>query len=152
MTLENQLLTIINNEPEDILQDKDALYKKNKDLVMDLIKVSDELLEFYGDHEIINDCIFNSQICKLCGDYYSIKNQDTQHKNIKVPFSKKILCCCYNDYLDKEISEGHCYIDEDEERKKMTEGFRNEYWDDDYSDDDDGDFDDIGLFNSYRQR
>jgi hypothetical protein len=169
------LIDSIHKLPEDILEvikenvfhDRDVLYKKKKDITMNVIKNAystysyngdeNEHWEFFAENETINNHIFNSYNCRICGNYCLL--QDTQNAYRSLPFSEKIWCRCNNideydndafPYFEEMNDEDPTYyeIDEYDKHERMVDLYRDEHT---YSDDD-GDFDDYGIFNSYRTR
>ena len=190
------LIDSIHALPEDILRvikenvfhEREVLYKKKKDLTMKAINIAysnysdnddeNEHWGFFAENKTINNHIFNSYHCRVCGNYYSL--QDTQNPYTSVPFSENIWCRCniiredeiaggiivhpleYDDdtfpYIEEIMDEDEdpSYydevdeVDEYDEFEKRVDFYRDEQ-ERMYGDDND-DFDDIGLFNSYRQR
>ena len=167
------LIDSIHALPEDILQvikenvfhDRDVLYKQRKNHTMLVIKNAysnysdnddeNEHWGFFAENETIDNHIFSSNNCSVCGNYYFIP--DTQNRYTSVNFSDKIWCTCntHNAEFNDEHDDGIHYeineyeIDEYDEHERMVDMHRDDHT---YSDDEDDDFDDFGVFNSYRSR
>ena len=150
---------------ENVFHDRKVLYKQKKDLTMSAINNAysnysdnddeNEHWGFFAENETINNHIFNSHNCGVCGNYYLL--QDTQNPYTSVPFSENIWCRCniihedeiaggiivppieYHDdpfpHIEEMNDEDPSYyeVDEYDEFEKMADMYRDEHT---YSDDD----------------